>query len=408
MNMNEKEYLRELAKKYIEYANLPVMDERTKMWYKHNDGDKNYTPVIIETMSFEHDILPELKCTTPQYQEMEYILLSEICRHEIVGDDRVIPKVFPVRRQIRNKQFNIELEREKASTWGYHIKEFIVDIDQDLHKLSSSVYSFDETNHQKRLAVANDVLGDIIPVVSENTSLHWEITLSRIVVDLMSMENFFVAMMDSPERVHDLFSFISNDMEKYVLWQQEQGLLCSNIGNHYVGSGSYGFTNELVATGDPQKARLSEMWGNANSQESVGLSTEMFAEFIFPYYLPITRHFGKMYWGCCEAVDTVWDSCLSKMDNLSKVSISAWCNEAIMSEKLANGKIIYSRKPSPNFIGVGEIFDEQGFTKHIKDTLNHAKDCNIEFIMRDIYSLCGDQGRAKKAVDIIREQIRNR
>lgn len=404
--MNEKEYLRELAKKYVEYANLPVMKQRTDMWYRHNDGDKNETPVIIEMASFQRDIVPELTCTDPLLKSFEYTMLCETSRHELIGDDRVIPNCLPVNMSINFKKFNIDIEREMASEFGYHTKEVILDLETDMQKLKSSVYSFDKDSHQKKLDIANEILGDIMPVVSENRSLDWTVMLSNTVVDLMGMENFFVAMLDTPELVHELFKFIRDDLEKYILWQQNEGLLISNIGNTYAGAGSYGFTNQLNK--EEGNVTLKNMWGNFNSQESVGLSADMFAEFIFPYYKPLTDHFGKVYWGCCEPVDMVWDRCISTIPNLSKVSISAWCNEAFMGERLKNNDVIYSRKPSPNFVGVGEKFDEEGFRKHIKYTLDCTKDCNIEFIFRDIYSLCGEQGRAKRAVDIVRELIKNR
>jgi hypothetical protein len=226
---------------------------------------------------------------------------------------------------------------------------------------------------------------------------------SKVVVDLMGMENFFMTMVDEPEMVHKLFSFIATDTENFLKWQEKEKILTTNTWNHYAGSGSYGFTNELS-----DEPILKQMWGNMNSQESVGLSASMFGEFIFPYYNQMADMFGRVYWGCCEPVHDVWDDYISKINNLSKVSISAWCDEKIMGEKLANSKVIYSRKPSPNFVGVPDIFDEKAFYEHIKTTLDSARDCNIEFIMRDVYTLKGDKTRAKKAVDIVRGLVNNR
>ena len=36
VTQKERDYLRELAKKYIEYSKLPVMKERKELWYNHN------------------------------------------------------------------------------------------------------------------------------------------------------------------------------------------------------------------------------------------------------------------------------------------------------------------------------------------------------------------------------------
>jgi hypothetical protein len=397
--MNEKQYLSELAKKYLELANLPVMEERQELWCKHNDGDKNYTPIIMEMDTFYKDLLPTLKCEDPFYVEIEEILLREIIRYEFVGDDKVISPYLALPIIIDYKQFDIKMEQEFAGNIGYHIEPYIKDINTDLGKLKSSKYSYNSKLNQGRLEKASEIL----PAKFVNTNLYWPIMHSKVVVDLMGMENFFMTMVDEPEMVHKLFSFIATDTENFLKWQEKEKILTTNTWNHYAGSGSYGFTNELS-----DEPILKQMWGNMNSQESVGLSASMFGEFIFPYYNQMADMFGRVYWGCCEPVHDVWDDYISKINNLSKVSISAWCDEKIMGEKLANSKVIYSRKPSPNFVGVPDIFDEKAFYEHIKTTLDSARDCNIEFIMRDVYTLKGDKTRAKKAVDIVRGLVNNR
>ena len=107
-------------------------------------------------------------------------------------------------------------------------------------------------------------------------------------------------------------------------------------------------------------------------------------------------------------MDKIWDDYISRLPNLAKVSISAWCDEEVMGEKLKDSPVIYSRKPSPNFVGVPEVFDEEAFATHIRKTARAARDCNVEIIMRDIYTLKGDRKRAKRAVDIARAIIGSR
>ena len=157
---------------------------------------------------------------------------------------------------------------------------------------------------------------------------------------------------------------------------------------------SYGYDNVLTK----------DIWVNMNSQESVGISPEMFGEFVFPGYCDLAKEFGLVYYGCCEPVHEIWDDYISKLPNLRKVSISAWCDEKFMGEKLKNGKVIYSRKPHPSLIGVGH-FDELAFKEHIKYTIRAAEGCKAEIIFRDIYTLCGDIYRAKKVVQITKELI---
>ena len=129
----------------------------------------------------------------------------------------------------------------------------------------------------------------------------------------------------------------------------------------------------------------------------------MYKEFMYPYYAKIAEQFGLVYYGCCEPVHDIWDNCLQYLPNLRKISISDWCNEEIMAERLSDSTVIYSRKPSPNYIGVGKELDEEAFRQYIQKTIDLTRNCKVEFIFRDIYSLNGNIEKVKRAVDIVRE-----
>ena len=128
----------------------------------------------------------------------------------------------------------------------------------------------------------------------------------------------------------------------------------------------------------------------------------MYNEFIYPYFEQLASQFGLVYYGCCEPVDTIWDDSISHLPNLRKVSISPWCNEPFMAEQLAGSKVIYSRKPSPNYLGIETAFDAAAFSQHIQNTVNLTKDCKREFIFRDIYSMHGNLDKMRQAVAIVR------
>jgi hypothetical protein len=169
-----------------------------------------------------------------------------------------------------------------------------------------------------------------------------------------------------------------------------------------MGSGSFCFSDELTAE-DPRNTCSVNTWGHLDSQESVGISPAQFSEFVYPYYEELAREFAFVYYGCCEPVHTYWDSCLCRLPNLRKISISPWCDEEYMAERLARGGIIYSRKPSPNFIGIKAAFEEDAFTAYIKKTAAALKGmCKAEFIFRDIYALRGNLEKTRRAVDITR------
>ena len=142
-----------------------------------------------------------------------------------------------------------------------------------------------------------------------------------------------------------------------------------------------------------------------DSQETIGVSPSMFKEFFFPYYQAVAENFGLLSYGCCEPVHTIWDESISRLHGLRKVAVTPWCDEEFMGEALRNMPVIYHRKPSPNFIGVGKDIQEDSFRAHIKKTIRCARGCNLEFSLTDIYSLEGNPEKPARAVSIVREMI---
>lgn len=408
MNMNgsvtkkEKVYLRELAEKQLEYASLPEMKEKEALWYAHNALQGKRPMVVMEEETFLGELMPLLRCTSEAGKWMERKLLQTILAFEVTGDDKVVPDYFTVFADIEVLPYNLKLKRKYASDGiGYHIEPAFDNVEEGLGLLEKSVFTFSASSTRDKVDLAKDILDGILPVKIKNNINYWEFGLTQKVVNLMGMENMFCSMISEPEEFHKLMDFVLQDLIRFLRWQEENGLLFLNNKNDYMGSGSYCFNQELTGKSDRVISR--DTWGHLNSQESVGLSPEMFGEFILPYYREMAKEFGLVYYGCCEPVDVFWDDGISRIPNLRKVSISPWCNESIMGERLQNSSIIYSRKPSPNYLGVEREFDKESFQKYIRETVKAARGCKVEFIFRDIYRLHGNTAKVREAVKIVRE-----
>ena len=98
----------------------------------------------------------------------------------------------------------------------------------------------------------------------------WEETLRESLQRIFAKEGFSVDSVDSAEKGLDFL--------------ETNGLLSLNTEGAYVGSGGFGWTTSLPqADYDPDHVRTIDMWGFAESQETVAVSAQMFEEFIFPY-----------------------------------------------------------------------------------------------------------------------------
>jgi len=409
IHAEDKGHLRELAKKQQEYAALPIMKERSARWYRHNDL-KGDTPMIhFETWTCEGDLLPPFQCTSDAGRRIELQLQRELLNHEHIGDDRVVSPWFTMGWHIDFRLFDLKIDREyskdsEGRALGHQFKHPITNLLSDRALLKSSHYTVDREGTMEWKALVEDTIGDILPVRMGMGAPG--ISLTQHVVHLMGMEAMIFAMMDYPEAFHHLMGRILEEHQNYLRWMEKENLLFLNNGNNGVAQGTFGFTKDLPGEDAKNRAlRTTDLWGYMDSQETVSVSPVMFESFFFPYYQKAAENFGLLNYGCCEPVHSIWDSCISKISNLRKVSISPWCEEEYMGEVLRGSNVVYHRKPSPNYIGVGRVLDEDAYRKHILKTIRSAKGCKLEFSFRDIYSLGGDLQKPRQAIRILRELI---
>jgi hypothetical protein len=223
----------------------------------------------------------------------------------------------------------------------------------------------------------------------------------------MSMETFFMAMCEYPDRLHALMAMLRDNAGRMARWAEQEGLLVLNNANQHTCGSCYNFTTLLPKSPIVGHVKLKDMWSAMDSQETVGISPEMFHEFCFPYYRDLAEMYGLVYWGCCEPADPIWETSLSKLPNLKAVSISRWANQAYMAHALAGKGIVFSRKPNPNLLGVDVQLNEEAWAKEIRETLEitAGKDIPLEFIVRDVYTMHGNLSKARRAVEIARQQI---
>ena len=404
--MDERSYLRDLAKRYLEIANLPIMAEREALWYRHNALKGERPVIVMEIETFEQDLVEKPICESSFGRNVEWYFKKAITNHELVDDDKVVSPYFPLSLAIQVKSFGIDRKRVFAEDAhgrkiGYRDIHLIEDLEEDFDKLKPFELRYDAESTENFRSYLTDLLGDLMPIREDNRSLDWFGGISQYIIEIMGMEALMYAMIDEPDAVHRLYNFVADQIIRILDMQEAQGLLRPNNGNNYSGAGSYGFTHELHPT---VPAHCREIWGNLNSQETVSISPSMYHDFVFPAYKRVAEKFGLTYYGCCEPVHSIWAD-VKTLPHLRKVSVSPWCDEKFMGEELRHTPIIYSRKPSPNFIGVGELLDEEAYTKHIDETLTCAAGCELEIIHRDIYTLSGHKEKPGKAVKIIRKEI---
>ena len=413
---DERAYLRDLAARQAEYAALPIMEERKRMWYALNDaapgaGGGVRPPVVVETWTFDRDFMPlgTLQCTSEVGRRIEHRLLANLRNHELIDDDKVMPDTYDIGWMVDIDLYGVDIPREtipdaQGIDTGYRWEHPIKDLRCDLDRLQPATCRVDREGTLAYQAFLDDLLGDLLPVVIRSDTFG-NAMLTHRVVELMGMEAFFLAMYDSPDEVHRLMAYLRDNALRIMRWAEAEGLLRVNNANQASFGSSYNYTTRLPARDrDGGPVRLGDMWGCANSQETVGVSPAMFHEFCAPYYAAACEPVGLLYYGCCEPADPFWED-IRALPHLKKVSISRWCDEGYMGEALQGTDIVYSRKPDPNFFAVDVALDEESWAAHIRETLDATRDVALEFIVRDVYTVHGNLKKVRRAVEIARQEI---
>jgi len=399
---NDRLILRDLARKQLELANTPQMEALREAWTLHGCFSPASRPMIlIETGSFAQDIVPPLmRCQGEEARNLEWQLHMNVVNHTLFGDDTIVKGYWPVTRHSFFNAFGIEVRREvpKSGGLGHQFIPAIRDLSQDFDKLQPSKFGLDRESMRREMLYKRELLGDILPMREVGSFLYSGPTMD--IVHIMAMEDMFVAMCDQGELFHRMMAKLTCDYLAYFDMLEAQRVLLPTHDESHLCQGSYCFNDELPRKTDGGSTR--DVWGYMDSQESSGISPAMFAEFIAPYYRKISARYGLLSYGCCEGVDPIWDCFLSGLPNLRKLSISSWCNEEYIGERLRGQRIVYMRKPSPNLIGVGAALDEEAVLAQTRKTVSAARGCHLELVQRDVYQIHNTPDKVRRYVELMR------
>ena len=407
INSEDREIIRELAKKQYEYSQADKNKKRIQEWTDHNSLQGKRPMIHLEMWTFAQEIIPQrLQCKGEFAREVETNLYCNFLNQELFDDDRVTPDYYPLAYDTHFTLFNMPIEKHnRVGSLGHEFVSVVEDLEDDYEKLKATDYGVDIESTMLKKSALEETFGDILPVKLQMDCLYSVPT--QMIVHFMKMENMMFNIYDYPELFKEMMNRIADDTLAYYRMLEEKHLILPTVAGEGLGQGSWCYNHELpgedVAKIRPLTTR--DVWGFMDSQETVGLSPEMFEEFIFPCYKKISEQYGLLSYGCCEPVDPIWENCISKLENLRKVSISPWCNEEYMGERLKGSKTIFHRKPSPNYLGVGTVLDEEAVRESIRKTLKASEGCKLEITQRDVYTINNDTTKAKRYVDIIKAEV---
>ncbi|MEE9603214.1 MAG: hypothetical protein V3V75_07910, partial [Thermoguttaceae bacterium] len=323
----DREILRRLAGRMAELAARPIENEKRDLWYRHNALQETRPVVFCDPENGWNEIITEeqMECSGELARGWEMTLRKEIFWADSMGDDRVVDAVFNVAHVYEESDWGMHETVHRTVSHGSYRWEPPLKSYDSLDKLHFSTITVDYPASEKLLALAQDTFADIIEV-RQKTMWWWTLGMTWTLINLRGLTQVMMDMYDHPQQLHQVMGILRDGHLAKLDFLEENGLLSLNTENTYVGSGGFGFTRELPQDDfDGHKVRTIDMWGFCESQETVGVSPELFEEFVFPYQAPIMQRFGLNCYGCCEPLHTRWHL-IKKMPKLRRVSVSPWAD----------------------------------------------------------------------------------
>lgn len=404
ISSNDKKILTELAKKVQEISNRDEEAQKAKLWTQHNDLKTKQPLIFADPENGWNEIITSdnLFCTGAMARDWEFYLRKQIYWANEIKDDKVITDYFDLPISHTDSGWGLKVEKKYIEGGSYSVIPAIKNYDEDFPKLKFPKLVIDVEKTDIMLDAAHMVFDGILQV-RQKTMWWWTLGLTYDLINLRSLDNFMMDLILHPNEIHKIMKFLSDGYIKRLEYLEQNKFLSLNTEDTYVGSGGFGWTDELPKyKGDTDIVSIKNMWGFCESQETVGVSPEMFAEFVLPYQIPILNKFGLNCYGCCEPIDTRWEY-VKTIPNLRRVSASPWSDKKAMSEYLED-KYIMSAKLSPTPLASTNM-DENVVRNEINELLSVTKDNVLELIMKDNHTLGNSPKNITRWVEIAKEEI---
>ena len=414
----DRQQIRELAERLGMLAASPEMAVRKRQWKAVHDLRMERPMILIETSSIQNFVSSsELKCSNPLLRAVERNMRDTIRHAEEVGDDVVVEPYYRIGWQMELPGFGVPVEVKPATTMsgrqslGYSFN-FPIECPEHLSMLQRRAFAVNRQKTGRIKGLLEDAFGDLLPVrvgnydpfMAEPGDEGWTgmffFGLTWQIYRFIGNDGLMYWPYDAPEALHQVMEYMFDDRLRLFEFMEREQLLVPNTDNQMAGPRAYGYVSELSQPGSTTPTTLKNMWAWAESQESTAISPEMYREFFLPYLAKLSEKFGLLYYGCCEPVHDRLDLIMDAIPNLRSVSVSAWSDFQKIGDMLGR-KYVYSRKPQPAFLS-GANPDWNSAEDDMKRTRAATKDCNVELLFRDLYSIDGDRARLRKWIEMTR------
>lgn len=400
MTIRDREIIRELAKKYMELAHLPVNDER-EMRIRRNNALIPGRPIvwIHEVPWHEMDIDGQLQlhCEDPFARKMEWFFRENLFRWKYMQADMVLEKKFRVNRAITDSGFGMTYSEklniidEKNNINSHHYFDQL-DCEEKIEQLKIPVLTARPDEDRENVARAEEVLDGIMPVCLTGQFIYhapWDM-ISR----LRGVEPLLMDMIADPDLMHAIMRKFVEIGTARIDQLEAMGAFSPDVPDVHC---TPPYIDELSGTG------AKSTWYRGMAQIFSSVSPAMHKEFEIDYIRPLAERFGLTYYGCCEPLHDRIDL-LRTIPNLRKIGVSPWADVDRSAEEMG-GDFVYARKPNPAM--VAGTLNEDAVREEIRGTVRACLryGCPCEMVLKDISTVSYKPGNLFRWSRIVQETL---
>jgi hypothetical protein len=283
---------------------------------------------------------------------------------------------------------------------AYHVDAVLKSWD-DMTKLHHRNFLVGRSGSREDLEYAQELLGDILDVWQPGVT-NWRYGHTRILIHMRGFQQYLFDLYASPDQLHELMEFLSASFRHEIQTCRDEGLITPNsLANDYIGVGGPCATDDLPSRGDKDVYDTGDCVVWAEAQETVGVSTEQFEEFVFRYQQPLVDQFGLCGYGCCEGLDMRFDILKEGLKNLRWIAVSPWADADRMAEQIGSDYVyLYKVNPARVVSPDPDWTAAEAEMKHIREI---TEGMAVQFSLKDTNTFCGEPDRIRRWVDMAQE-----
>ena len=417
---SDRDILRKLGERIARIASEPGQKQTVELWRRLNmlDGQKPMIHIYqIPWAEMNVDDELTLGCESRFGRQIEEGLRRRIYQWDHMRGDMVMEPVIDVGPVLHGDDYGIQsrvnfrrVDPENPIRSRYFIPQ--IKNERDIEKIRIPEITYDKKATLEKKKFLEDIFTGILDINLSLGSGSFSIAPWDKIVQWTGVEEVLTDLALRPHFIHRLMDRITRAYEARLTAYHSFKLLSLNNRAVIVGQGGYGYTDELPGEDyEPDNVGYQNLWGGGMAQIFSEVSPEMHEEFALKYEMRCLKHFGLVYYGCCEPLHHKVDLARKMIPRLRKISMSPFVDVKKAVEAVGD-TLVYSCKPNPAYLA-SDRWDPEVVRKEIKKVLDAAQPngCHVEIILKDISTVHHEPKRlwewAKTVSETASEYTRN-